>query len=88
MATMTTTPRRRHAAAGGAGAGEWAVVSATADAACGAGRVETIGKHHLMRRTGLPARDLRALDPVLSCPSGVVGRDRAVVGLSPLSETA
>lgn len=58
------------------------MVSAAVDAAggaLGAGRVETIGKHQLMRRTGLPARDLRALDPALSCPSGVVGRDRAVV---------
>ncbi|CAO2211686.1 unnamed protein product [Urochloa humidicola] len=77
MATLTTPPRRRHAAAagggGGAAAGEWAAVSAAA------GRVEAIGKHELMRRTGLPARDLRALDPALPCPSGVVGRDRAVV---------
>ncbi|OEL37503.1 putative magnesium transporter MRS2-D [Dichanthelium oligosanthes] len=76
MATPTLTtppPRRRHAAAGGAAAGEWAVVSA------GAWRVEAIGKHQLMRRTGLPARDLRALDPALSYPSSVMGRDRAVV---------
>ncbi|CAL5013850.1 unnamed protein product [Urochloa decumbens] len=78
MATLTTPPRRRHAAAGGgAAAGEWAVVSAAA--AGDAWRVEAIGKHELMRRTGLPARDLRALDPALPCPSGVVGRDRAVV---------
>ncbi|CAL5000047.1 unnamed protein product [Urochloa decumbens] len=78
MATLTTPPRRRYAAAGGAAAaGEWAVVSAAAAAA--AGRVMAIGKHELMRRTGLPARDLRALDPALPCPSGVVGRDRAVV---------
>ncbi|CAO2173610.1 unnamed protein product [Urochloa humidicola] len=74
---MATPPRRRHAAAGGgAAAGEWAVVSSSA----AAGRVEAIGKHELMRRTGLPARDLRALDPALPCPSsGVAGRDRAIV---------
>ena len=45
----------------------------------GAWRVEAIGKHQLMRRTGLPARDLRALDPALSYPSSLMGRDRAVV---------
>ncbi|CAO2202751.1 unnamed protein product [Urochloa humidicola] len=79
MATLTTPPRRRHAAAGGgAAAGEWAVVSSAG--AASSGRVEAIGKHELMRRTGLPARDLRALDPALPCPSsGVAGRDRAVV---------
>ncbi|CAO2042282.1 unnamed protein product [Urochloa humidicola] len=69
----STTPRRRHA-----GAGEWAAVSVA-----GARRVEAAaaaaGKHHLMRRTGLPARDLRALDPALSYPSSISGRDRAVV---------
>ncbi|WVZ85672.1 hypothetical protein U9M48_032567 [Paspalum notatum var. saurae] len=64
--------RRRHA--GAAGAGEWAAVSGA-----GAWRVEAIGKHRLMRRTGLPARDLRALDPALSYPSSVMPRDRAVV---------
>ncbi|KAI3454580.1 hypothetical protein Pfo_011243 [Paulownia fortunei] len=32
-----------------------------------------------MRRTGLPARDLRILDPVLSYPSTVLGRERAIV---------
>ncbi|CAO2184494.1 unnamed protein product [Urochloa humidicola] len=79
MATLTTPPRRRHAAAGGgAAAGEWAVVSSAG--AASSGRVEAIGKHELMRRTGLPARDLRALDPALPCPSsGVAGRDRAIV---------
>ncbi|PUZ47170.1 hypothetical protein GQ55_7G142200 [Panicum hallii var. hallii] len=61
--------RRRHA-----GAGEWAAVSGA-----GAWRVEAVGKHQLMRRTGLPARDLRALDPALSYPSSIMGRDRAVV---------
>lgn len=73
MAT-TAAARRRHAGAGAA-AGEWAAVSTA-----GAWREEPIGKHQLMRRTGLPARDLRALDPALSSyPSSVMGRDRAVV---------
>ncbi|CAN6235017.1 unnamed protein product [Urochloa humidicola] len=74
MASTTAAARRRHA-----GAGEWAAVSV----AGGARRVEAAaagnGKHHLMRRTGLPARDLRALDPALSYPSSISGRDRAVV---------
>ncbi|EEF40343.1 RNA splicing protein mrs2, mitochondrial, putative [Ricinus communis] len=37
------------------------------------------GKHAIMRRTGLPARDLRILDPQLSYPSTVLGRERAIV---------
>ena len=32
-----------------------------------------------MRRTGLPARDLRVLDPMLSYPSTILGRERAIV---------
>ncbi|GAY58560.1 hypothetical protein CUMW_187910 [Citrus unshiu] len=32
-----------------------------------------------MRRTGLPARDLRVLDPLLSYPSSILGRELAVV---------
>ena len=73
MTAPTTDGGAQVAAAAGAAAGEWAVVSA------GAWRVEAIGKHQLMRRTGLPARDLRALDPALSYPSSIMGRDRAVV---------
>jgi len=37
------------------------------------------GKHAIMRRTGLPPRDLRILDPLLSYPSTVLGRERAIV---------
>ncbi|KAJ8765285.1 hypothetical protein K2173_011982 [Erythroxylum novogranatense] len=32
-----------------------------------------------MQRTGLPGHDLRALDPVLSYPSTILGRERAIV---------
>nr|AYV92001.1 MGT1 [Saccharum spontaneum] len=64
--------RRRHGAA--APGVEWAAVSGA-----GAWSVEEVRKHQLMRRTGLPARDLRALDPALSYPCSIVGRDRAVV---------
>ncbi|KAG0524275.1 hypothetical protein BDA96_07G196900 [Sorghum bicolor] len=74
MATATATPPRRRHAATGAAAGEWAALSAS-----GEWRAEAIGKHQLVRRTGLSARDLRALDPALSHPSSVMARDRAVV---------
>ncbi|ONM17441.1 magnesium transporter7 [Zea mays] len=63
--------RRRH---GAAAPGEWAAVSGA-----GAWRVGEVGKHQLMRRTGLSARDLRALDPALSYPCSIMSRDRAVV---------
>ncbi|XP_078434114.1 magnesium transporter 4 isoform X2 [Wolffia australiana] len=42
-------------------------------------RLEELGKHTIMRRTGLPARDLRVLDPALSYPSSILGRERAIV---------
>lgn len=38
-----------------------------------------VGKHVIMRRAHLPARDLRLLDPVLSYPSIILGRERAIV---------
>ncbi|KAH0465436.1 hypothetical protein IEQ34_005539 [Dendrobium chrysotoxum] len=41
--------------------------------------LEEAGKHLIMRRTGLPARDLRVLDPQLSYPSTILGRERAIV---------
>eukprot|EP00256_Glycine_max_P066934 XP_025981529.1 magnesium transporter MRS2-F [Glycine max] len=52
----------------------WMVVSET-----GHSRLEDVGKHSIMRRTGLPARDPRVLDPVLSYPSSILGRERAIV---------
>uniref|UniRef100_A0A453G0S2 Magnesium transporter n=1 Tax=Aegilops tauschii subsp. strangulata TaxID=200361 RepID=A0A453G0S2_AEGTS len=36
-------------------------------------------RHRIMEMTGLPARDLRMLDPLLSYPSTILGRDRAIV---------
>ncbi|XP_044489159.1 magnesium transporter MRS2-3 [Mangifera indica] len=45
----------------------------------GQAQVVEAGKHAIMRRTGLPARDLRILDPQLSYPSTVLGRERAIV---------
>ncbi|XP_010526977.1 PREDICTED: magnesium transporter MRS2-F-like [Tarenaya hassleriana] len=59
---------------GSGGVRTWTVVTAAGDS-----RLEDVGKHSIMRRTGLPARDLRALDPVLSYPSSILGRERAIV---------
>ncbi|KAK9673213.1 hypothetical protein RND81_12G153500 [Saponaria officinalis] len=69
MAT-TQQPRRRQ----GIGTRVWLVVSEAADL-----RRDEVTKSHIMRRTGLPARDLRVLDPVLTYPSTILGRERAIV---------
>ncbi|KAJ8765366.1 hypothetical protein K2173_012063 [Erythroxylum novogranatense] len=58
----------------GIGVKPWLVVSEF-----GQTTVEEVGKQSIMRRTGLPGRDLRALDPVLSYPSSILGRERAIV---------
>jgi hypothetical protein len=63
-------PRRKAAAA----SREWLVVPAA-----GEPHTAEFGKHQIMAMTGLPARDLRVLDPLLSHPSTILGRDRAVV---------
>lgn len=65
-----SAPHRKKAA----GVRAWMVVDST----CQAELIEA-GKHAIMRRTGLPARDLRILDPLLSYPSTVLGRERAIV---------
>ncbi|KAJ6852890.1 magnesium transporter MRS2-F-like [Iris pallida] len=70
------------ASAGTAGGGRrkgtasraWLVISASGNSS-----LEEVGKHSIMRRTGLPARDLRVLDPLLSYPSTILGRERAIV---------
>ncbi|KAJ3675175.1 hypothetical protein LUZ60_004217 [Juncus effusus] len=67
-----TTPLRRKTAA--AAAREWAVIAGD-----GRAYAEEIGKYGLMRRTGLLSRDLRVMDPVLSYPSSILGRERAIV---------
>ena len=58
----------------GTGIRPWLLVDST-----GHSQVVEAGKHAIMRRTGLPARDLRILDPLLSYPSTVLGRERAIV---------
>ena len=52
----------------------WLVVRAI-----GKSHIEEVGKQSIMRRTGIPARDLRVLDPKLSYPSTILGRERAIV---------
>ncbi|PKU66384.1 magnesium transporter MRS2-3 isoform X1 [Dendrobium catenatum] len=52
----------------------WLAVNSTGEA-----RMVEAGKQAIMRRTGLPARDLRILDPQLSYPSTILGRERAIV---------
>lgn len=52
----------------------WLLVDSNGEA-----HVVEAGKHAIMRRTGIPARDLRILDPVLSYPSTILGRERAIV---------
>ncbi|KAL8505147.1 hypothetical protein ACS0TY_016380 [Phlomoides rotata] len=58
----------------GFGVRSWLLLGSTGQA-----EVVEAGKHAIMRRTGLPARDLRILDPLLSYPSTVLGRERAIV---------
>ncbi|KAH9695114.1 Magnesium transporter MRS2-3 [Citrus sinensis] len=57
-----------------AGVRPWLVLDST-----GQTQVVEAGKHAIMRRTGLPARDLRILDPMLSYPSTILGRESAIV---------
>ena len=45
----------------------------------GQGTVLDLGKYEIMRRVSIHARDLRILDPLLSYPSIILGRERAIV---------
>ncbi|KAL5555084.1 hypothetical protein UlMin_037320 [Ulmus minor] len=58
----------------GMGVKSWRLVSES-----GESHLEEVGKQSIMRRTGLPARDLRVMDPMLTCPSSIMGRERAIV---------
>ncbi|CAK8544336.1 unnamed protein product [Lathyrus sativus] len=52
----------------------WMVLSETGESI-----TEDLDKHTIMRRTGLPARDLRVLDPTLFNPSSIIGREKSIV---------
>ncbi|XP_048135115.1 magnesium transporter MRS2-3-like [Rhodamnia argentea] len=58
----------------GIGIKTWLVVDSAGEA-----QLIDAGKHLINRQTGLSARDLRILDPSLSYPSTVTGRERALV---------
>ncbi|XP_010906145.1 magnesium transporter MRS2-5 isoform X3 [Elaeis guineensis] len=45
----------------------------------GESKVVTLDKATLMRQCGLPARDLRLLDPLFVYPSTILGREKAIV---------
>lgn len=45
----------------------------------GEGTVLDLDKYDIMRRVPIHARDLRILDPMLSYPSIILGRERAIV---------
>ncbi|CAI9103737.1 OLC1v1002275C1 [Oldenlandia corymbosa var. corymbosa] len=62
-------PRKR-----AAGVGPWLLLDSS-----GQTQVFEAGKQAIMRRTGVPARDLRILDPQLSYPSSILGREKAIV---------
>ncbi|KAI4319057.1 hypothetical protein MLD38_032705 [Melastoma candidum] len=68
--TIIHTQARRKAT----GTRSWLIISESGEL-----RTEDMEKHSIMRRTGLPARDLRVLDPILSYPSSILGRERAIV---------
>ncbi|XP_026659369.1 magnesium transporter MRS2-F-like isoform X2 [Phoenix dactylifera] len=68
------TPQRSAGRRKGTPSQPWLVVSDS-----GKERFDELGKHSIMRRTGIPARDLRLLDPLLSYPSTILGRERAIV---------
>ncbi|OIV92382.1 hypothetical protein TanjilG_09980 [Lupinus angustifolius] len=52
----------------------WLLLNSTGDT-----HVIQAGKHAIMHRTGLSARDLRILDPLLSYPSTILGREKVIM---------
>ncbi|KAI4311308.1 hypothetical protein MLD38_036214 [Melastoma candidum] len=58
----------------GASARSWILVDSS-----GQGTVLDVDKYDIMHRVQVHARDLRILDPILSYPSTILGRERAIV---------
>lgn len=58
----------------GAGPRSWILMDSS-----GQEIVLDVDKHAIMHRVQIHARDLRILDPLLSYPSAILGRERAIV---------
>lgn len=58
----------------GAGSRSWILLDCTGD-----GTILDVDKYAIMHRVQIHARDLRILDPLLSYPSTILGRERAIV---------
>ena len=58
----------------GAGSRSWKLMKST-----GEEMDLDVDKYAIMRRVKVHARDLRILDPLLSYPSAILSRDRAIV---------
>ncbi|XP_049395462.1 magnesium transporter MRS2-I-like isoform X2 [Solanum stenotomum] len=58
----------------GAGARSWLLMDAS-----GLETVLDVDKYEIMHRVQIHARDLRIIDPLLSYPSAILGRERAIV---------
>ncbi|RZS03543.1 hypothetical protein BHM03_00033735, partial [Ensete ventricosum] len=56
------------------GARSWISMDCT-----GRGIVLDVDKHEIMRRAQIHARDMRIIDPLLSYPSAILGREKAIV---------
>ena len=61
-------------AAAATGARSWISMDCT-----GRGIVLDVDKHEIMRRAQIHARDMRIIDPLLSYPSAILGREKAIV---------
>ena len=57
-----------------AGSRNWILMDAS-----GQGTVLDVDKYAIMHRVQIHARDLRILDPLLSYPSTILGREKAIV---------
>ncbi|CAL9088435.1 unnamed protein product [Musa textilis] len=66
--------RDGRSAAAATGARSWISMDCT-----GRGIVLDVDKHEIMRRAQIHARDMRIIDPLLSYPSAILGREKAIV---------
>ncbi|KAL0282220.1 UNVERIFIED_CONTAM: Magnesium transporter MRS2-2, partial [Sesamum radiatum] len=58
----------------GAGSRSWILIDSS-----GQEVILDVDKYAIMHRVQIHARDLRILDPLLSYPSAILGRERAIV---------